>query len=144
LKTLSIDKELITNKQDKLTMIKNYLLVFTGGGIGASARYYLSGAVYRFLPPDFPYGNLLVNITGCFTIGLLMTLMEERFISEPSLRVFLTIGILGGFTTFSSFSYETIALLRDAEILRATLNIVASVFGCLAATTVGMIIGRLF
>jgi CrcB protein len=125
-------------------MIKNYLLVFTGGGIGASARYYLSGAVYRFLPADFPYGNLIVNVTGCFTIGLLMTLMEERFLSDPSLRVFLTIGILGGFTTFSSFSYETVALLRDAEVLRASLNITASVFGCLAATTLGMFIGRLF
>ena len=72
-----------------------------------------------------------------------MTLMEERFLSEPSLRVFLTIGILGGFTTFSSFSYETVALLRDAEVLRASLNIAASVFGCLAATTLGMFIGRL-
>lgn len=125
-------------------MIKNYFLVFFGGGIGAMARYYLSGAVYRFLPADFPYGNLLVNITGCLTIGLLMTLMEERFLSEPSLRIFLTIGILGGFTTFSSFSYETIALLRDAEVLRASLNITVSVFGCLAATALGMFIGRLF
>jgi fluoride exporter len=124
-------------------MMKNYLLVFTGGGIGASARYYLSGAVYRFLPTDFPYGNLFVNITGCLTIGLLMTLMEDRFLSDPSLRLFLTIGILGGFTTFSSFSYETVALLRDAEILRASLNIFASVFGCLAATIFGMFIGRL-
>jgi fluoride exporter len=125
-------------------MMKNYLLVFTGGGIGASARYYLSGAVYRFLPADFPYGNLLVNLSGCFTIGLLMTLMEDRFVSEPSLRIFLTIGILGGFTTFSSFSYETVALLRDAEVLRASLNIVASVFGCLAATIIGMFVSRLF
>jgi fluoride exporter len=125
-------------------MLKSYLLVFTGGGIGASARYWLSGAVYRFLPSSFPYGNLFVNITGCFAIGFLMTLMEERFLSEPALRMFLTIGILGGFTTFSSFSYETIALLRDAEILRASINIIASVFGCLAATTIGMFIGRIF
>ncbi|RPI04825.1 MAG: fluoride efflux transporter CrcB [Ignavibacteriae bacterium] len=122
--------------------MRNYILVFLGGGLGASARYYLSGTVYRFLPSDFPYGNLIVNITGCFTIGLLMTMMEERFLSDPSLRVFLTIGILGGFTTFSSFSYETVALLRDAEFLRASLNIGASVFGCLAATILGMFIGR--
>ena len=124
-------------------MIKNYLLVFLGGGIGASARYYLSGAVYRFLPSDFPYGNLAVNISGCFLIGLLMTFMEERFMAEPSLRIFLTIGILGGFTTFSSFSYETVELFRDAEVFRAMLNITASVLGCLSATTVGMIVGRL-
>jgi len=125
-------------------MLRNYLLVFAGGGIGASARYWLSGAVYRFLPINFPYGNLFVNISGCFAIGLIMTLMEERFLSEPSLRIFLTIGILGGFTTFSSFSYETIALFRDDEILRAFLNIGASVIGCLAATTFGMYIGRIF
>ena len=125
-------------------MMQNYFLVFVGGGIGASARYYLSGAVYRFLPSDFPYGNLVVNITGCFLIGMLMTLLEERFISEPSLRIFLTIGILGGFTTFSSFSYETIALFRDAEILRAMLNVGVSIFGCLAATALGILIGRLF
>jgi fluoride exporter len=124
-------------------MFKHYLLVFAGGGIGASARYWLSGVVYRFLSTDFPYGNLVVNISGCFAIGLLMTLMEERFLSDPGLRIFLTIGILGGFTTFSSFSYETIALLRDAEVLRASANILASIFGCLAATIFGMFIGRL-
>jgi fluoride exporter len=124
-------------------MLKNYLLVFAGGGIGASARYWLSGAVYKFLPTDFPYGNLIINISGCFLIGLLMTLMEERFISAPSLRIFLTIGILGGFTTFSSFSYETIALFRDAEVFRASVNILVSVLGCLTATAVGMFIGRL-
>jgi fluoride exporter len=125
-------------------MWRNYLLVFVGGGIGASARYWLSGAVYRFLPVNFPYGNLFVNISGCFAIGLIMTLMEERFLSEPSLRIFFTIGILGGFTTFSSFSYETISLFRDAEVMRASINIVASVFGCLAATAFGMYVGRIF
>ena len=72
-----------------------------------------------------------------------MTLMEERFLSEPALRIFLTIGILGGFTTFSSFSYETIALLRDAEVLHASINILASVVGCLTATIFGMFVGRL-
>ena len=125
-------------------MLKNYLLVFAGGGIGATARYWLSGAVYRFLPVNMPYGNLFVNISGCFFIGFIMTLMEERFVSEPSLRIFLTVGILGGFTTFSSFSYETIALFRDAEVLRACINIAASVFGCLASTTIGMYAGRYF
>jgi CrcB protein len=123
-------------------MLKNYILVFTGGGIGASARYWLSGVVYRFLSTDFPYGNLIVNISGCFAIGFLMTLMEERFLAEPSFRIFLTIGILGGFTTFSSFSYETVALLRDAEFFRASINILVSVLGCLSATMIGMFLGR--
>ena len=124
-------------------MLKHYLLVFAGGGIGASARYWLSGIVYRFLPASFPYGNLIVNITGCFAIGLITTLLDEKYVSEPALRIFLMVGILGGFTTFSSFSYETAALLKDSEILLASINIAASVFGCLAATFIGILIGRL-
>jgi CrcB protein len=122
----------------------NYAVVFLGGGIGAGARYYLSGAVYQFLPTNFPYGNLIVNILGCFLIGFLMTVFEERFLADPRLRLFLTVGILGGFTTFSSFSYETVALLRDAEFLRASFNILGSVLGCLGATIAGLYCGRLF
>jgi CrcB protein len=122
--------------------LRAYLFVFVGGGIGACARYWLSGFVYRFLPTSFPYGNLFVNIFGCFLIGLLMTSMEERFIAVPALRIFLTIGILGGFTTFSSFSYETVALFRDAEYIRASLNVLFSVCGSLAATVLGLKIGK--
>ena len=120
------------------------LYVFAGGGIGAAARYWLTGVIHRAVPAGFPYGTLVVNITGCFVIGFLVTLLEERFLADPTLRIFLTIGILGGFTTFSSFSYETVALLRDAEVLRASVNIIASVGGCLLATTAGIIIGRYF
>ena len=123
--------------------MESYLLVFVGGGLGASARYWLSGAVYRFLPTDFPYGNLVVNILGSFLIGVLMASFEERFALNPSLRVFLAIGILGGFTTFSSFSYETMALLRDAEMLRATINVAISVLGCLLATYFGLLLGKI-
>lgn len=123
--------------------MKNYLLVFLGGGIGASARYWMSGAVYRILPTDFPYGNLVVNILGCFLIGLMMSIVQERFIIPPSYRVFLAIGILGGFTTFSSFSYETIALLESGQVITASLNVVVTVLGCLSATYGGMVVGRL-
>ncbi len=124
--------------------MRYYLYVFIGGGIGASARYWLSGFVYRFLPSTFPYGNLFVNISGCFLIGILMTSLEERFIAAPELRIFLAIGILGGFTTFSSFSYETVSLLRDNEILRASINIILSVCGSLIATIIGMKAGKMF
>jgi CrcB protein len=123
--------------------LRNYILAFVGGGIGASARYYLSGAVYRWLPANFPYGNLAVNIIGCFVIGFLMTSLEERFIVTPALRVFLTVGILGGFTTFSSFSYETVSLIRDGEIFLGTINASATLLGCLAATWIGMMTGKL-
>jgi CrcB protein len=121
----------------------NYLFVFIGGGIGAAARYGLQGIVYRYASPAFPYGTLAVNLLGSLAIGFLMAFFEERFIINPALRVFLTIGILGGFTTFSSFSYETIALLRDGSYGLGLLNVAASVGTCLLATWVGIIIGKL-
>ena len=122
--------------------LMNLLLVFVGGGLGAVARYLLQGAVYRVTGASFPYGTIVVNILGCFTIGLIMSSMEERFMAAPSLRIFLTIGILGGFTTFSSFSYETMALLREGDLLYGGLNIVASVVICLVATWLGLTLGR--
>lgn len=124
--------------------MKNYFFVFVGGGVGASARYWLSGSVYRWLGrSDFPYGTLTVNIVGCLVIGLLMSAMEDRFLVSPSLRIFLTIGILGGFTTFSTFSFETVALLRDTQFTEAFVNIALSLATCLGATYAGTILGRL-
>lgn len=119
------------------------LLVFLGGGIGATARYGLQGAVYRLTGAAFPYGTLAVNVLGAFIIGFLMTFFEERFIVNPSLRVFLTIGILGGFTTFSSFSYETIVMLRDGSYWLGIINVVSNVAICLAATWLGLVSGNL-
>jgi len=120
----------------------NLLVVFIGGGLGAVARYLLQGFVYRFSGTEFPYGTLIVNILGCFTIGLLMSSMEERFLATPTLRLFLTIGILGGFTTFSSFSYETMALLREGNFLAGGINVLSSVVVCLGATWLGLGLGR--
>jgi fluoride exporter len=119
-----------------------YVLIFLGGGIGAVLRYVMQGLVYSRTGADFPYGTLAVNVLGCFVIGLLMVSLEERFLAVPSLRLFLTIGILGGFTTFSSFSYETLALVRDGELTRALLNVGSSVLACLSATWTGMVIGK--
>lgn len=121
----------------------NYLLVFLGGGIGASARYALQGLVYRFSSSGFPFGTLAVNVLGSLLIGFVMSVFEGRFVISPSVRVFLTIGILGGFTTFSSFSYETIALLRDGSYGAGLLNIGANVVACLLATWAGIVAGKL-
>ncbi len=121
----------------------NTVLVFLGGGIGATARYGLQGLIYRFARSTFPYGTLAVNVSGCFIIGFLMVALEERFLINPSIRMFLTIGILGGFTTFTSFSYETVALLRDGELFMGLMNVLASVLLCLAGTGVGVILGKL-
>ena len=122
----------------------NYAVVFVGGGIGAAMRYWLSGSVYRFIGVDFPYGTLLVNVLGCFLIGFLMSFFEERFSVQPVLRVFLTIGVLGGFTTFSTFSYETVALLKDGSYLWGTANVIYSVLNCLGGCWIGSVIGKLF
>ena len=117
--------------------------VFIGGGIGATFRFWLGGTVYRFMGTDFPYGTLLVNVLGCFVIGFLMSAFEERFVIQPTLRIFLTIGILGGFTTFSTFSFETIELLREGSYLRGSANVMSSVFLALGATWLGSVLGRL-
>jgi fluoride exporter len=124
--------------------LEKYFFVFIGGGIGSAARYWLSGLVQRTTASLFPYGTLSVNIIGCFLIGLFMSTFEERFLLNPTLRVFLTIGILGGFTTFSTFSYDTISLLRDAEYFHAIGNVAVSLISCLSATYAGMVIGKLF
>src|SRR5512141_174149 len=102
----------------------------------------MQGVVYDRTGAGFPYGTMAVNVLGCFVIGLLMVAFEERFLAAPPLRLFLTIGILGGFTTMSSFSYETLALLRDGESLLALANVGFSIFGCLSATWAGMQIGK--
>ncbi|HLP16454.1 MAG TPA: fluoride efflux transporter CrcB [Bacteroidota bacterium] len=121
----------------------NFLVVFLGGGIGAAARYWLSGAIARSSASGFPFGTVTVNIIGCFLIGFLMTAFEERFLVSPWLRLFLTIGILGGFTTFSTFSFETIAMMKDAEYFYAFVNILFSVATCLIATYAGSALGKL-
>jgi CrcB protein len=121
----------------------NTLWVFLGGGLGAAARYGAQGFVHRWLSAEFPYGTMLVNITGSFVIGLLMTLLEDRFVAMPELRLFLTVGILGGYTTFSSFSFETMAMISGGNALGGALNVLGSVAGCLAATWLGMAAGKL-
>jgi CrcB protein len=123
-------------------MLKNYLFVFIGGGIGSSLRYWLSGLIPRYAGTSFPYGVFSINIIGCFLIGVIMSSLEERFLLSPSLRIFLTIGLLGGFTTFSSFSYEAIALLQDAEVLKAALYIGGSVLLGLLGAYVGFELGK--
>jgi len=122
----------------------NFVYVFLGGGIGATARYWMSGAIYRWSGATFPYGTLAVNALGCIFIGFLMTAFEERFLVTPSLRIFLTIGILGGFTTFSTFSFETISLIQGAEYYRAMGNIGLTLCSCLGGTYLGTMLGKIF
>ncbi len=99
-------------------------LVGLGGFLGALCRYALSGAVHRGVPQStFPIGTLVVNLLGCLLIGYLAGLAESRQLFTPELRLFAFIGLLGGFTTFSTFGFETIALARDASYVQAAVNV---------------------
>ncbi len=123
-------------------MFRN-ILVIIGGGIGALFRYQLSGWIYKLLGAEFPYGTLAVNLIGCFVIGLFLTIAEDRFLISPSFRIFFAVGVLGGFTTFSTFSFETVELLKGGAVAMGLLNAIVSVVFGLAAAWVGMIVGRI-
>lgn len=116
----------------------NAALVGSGGFVGAVFRYGLSGLVQRSLPmATFPYGTLAVNMLGCLLIGAGVGLADSRQLFGPEARLFAFIGMLGGFTTYSTFGYETFALLRDAEFLRAILNVSIHVLLGLAMVLAG-------
>lgn len=114
-----------------------------GGAIGSLCRYWVAAGTYSLLGQDFPYGTLAVNFLGSFVMGLLFVLLLERFngIGEQ-LRPLLLIGFLGGFTTFSSFSIETLMLVENGELLRAFANIICSIVLCLSAVWAGLSLGR--
>ena len=107
-------------------LLKRILIITAGGGIGAVLRYVLSETVYRFTNPTFPWGTLTVNLLGCYIIGLAWQ-YSEMYLVSTSTRIFILTGILGAFTTFSTFSLETLTLLRDGEIKLAVLNQIVSV-----------------
>jgi CrcB protein len=119
------------------------LLVGCGGFLGSIARYLLGGAVHRLIQaPIFPFGTLLVNVSGCLAIGVLGGLADQRGLLTPEARVFLLIGVLGGFTTFSSFGYETFQLLRDGETLPALANVMLQIGLGLFAVWAGYAVTR--
>jgi len=107
-------------------MMVRLLLIGFAGFIGTLGRYWLSGIVGRRYGETFPFGTLTVNLVGCFIIGLLFYLMQERYLVNENVRSIVLIGLIGGFTTFSSLGLQTFTLLRDNEIALAALNIVAS------------------
>ena len=117
--------------------------VALGGALGSTARYLLDGAVYRILPATFPYGTFVVNLTGCFVFGVLIGMAEDRLVVGSAARAFLLIGVLGGFTTFSSFAFETVQLLRGGEAMRGASNVVGQVIGGLVLLWAGAAVGRL-
>ena len=111
-------------------------LFCAGGGL---SRYYLSGWVHTLFGRSFPYGTLVVNMLGAYLIGLIMELALRSTALSDTWRLGLTVGFLGGLTTFSSFSYETFKLLEDGQFLLAAVNVLASVFICLLCTWLGIV-----
>jgi CrcB protein len=117
--------------------MSRFLLVCLGGALGTGARYLLSGWMLRLLGPGFPYGTLAVNVIGSFALAVLMYLGTETAAMPATTRVVLTTGVMGGFTTFSSFSYETMKYLQGSAWQLAALNVAASLLGCLGACMLG-------
>ncbi|MDH4099223.1 MAG: fluoride efflux transporter CrcB [Nitrospirota bacterium] len=120
------------------------LLFYIGlfGFVGAISRYLLSGWVYGVMGTRFPYGTLTVNVVGSLLLGFLFKLTSERVIMEADLRTAITVGFLGAFTTFSTFSLETLRLMEEGSWSLAGLNIVANVVVCLVAAWGGIVLAR--
>src|SRR5205823_4296104 len=119
-----------------------FLLIAVGGAAGALLRYLIGGAVQRMSAGGFPIGTMFVNVSGCFLIGILLRQFLNMQLS-PELRAFLIVGFCGGFTTFSTFSAETLGLIEGGEYGRAMSYVILSVVLCLSATFMGMAAMRL-
>lgn len=122
--------------------MKLIMAIAAGGALGALFRYWMSVGLHRLVGLGFPYGTLTVNVLGSLCVGFLSVLLVERIAAAPEVRAMLIIGIMGAFTTFSTFSLETINLLEQGLVWKAGLNVVLNLSLCLAATLLGLILGR--
>ena len=118
------------------------LAIAAGGALGAVMRFWVSSGVYALLGRAFPWGTLAVNVLGSLAMGFLFVFMLERLAAGAEWRAFVLVGFLGAFTTFSTFSIETLILMQDALYLKAALNAVVSVVACIAAAMLGVILAR--
>ncbi len=116
--------------------------IMLGGAIGALLRYFVSNSMYICLGKNFPYGTLIVNVIGSFLMGILTIIFIEKADTNDILKLTLLVGFLGAFTTFSTFSIDTVNLISQGHILRAFLNIFLNVGVCIFAVWIGLIVGR--
>lgn len=121
----------------------NYFYVIAGAAIGGLLRYVVADVVQRNAKIIFPFGTLTVNILGSFMLGFIIFFLGEREIISPELRLFLTVGICGGFTTFSTFSYETLVLIQEAQFLYATMNILLNIILSLFAIYLAYLLSKI-
>lgn len=118
------------------------MTIAAGGAIGALMRYWVSSSIHVLFGRGFPYGTLTVNVLGSLVMGVLYILFLERMSVSPEVRGALLVGFLGAFTTFSTFSIETVNLIEQADFLKAGLNMLLSVSACVLACWAGVILGR--
>lgn len=120
-----------------------YLMVAIGGGLGSVLRFWVGGFVSGKMGTRFPYGTFLINCTASFLIGFIITVLAEKTHWSPNLRFLIPIGFIGGYSTFSTFEYETFRVIQDGEFMIAALNVVLSVIVGFIAVWLGVIAGRL-
>ena len=118
------------------------LAIAGGGALGALGRFWVSNGVHRLIGRDFPWGTLTVNSLGSFLMGLLFVLFIDRLATGPEVRGAILVGFLGAFTTFSTFSMETLSLIEDGSLVRALFNVGMNVLLCLLACWAGVLLGR--
>ncbi|MBF0265624.1 MAG: fluoride efflux transporter CrcB [Gammaproteobacteria bacterium] len=124
-------------------LFKTTLFIAFGGAIGAVGRFFFSNLFYDIFGRNFPYGTLAVNIVGSLLIGFFYVVFVEKMTLGPDLRTFIIVGMFGAFTTFSTFSLETLLLIQQGNTLKALLNVILSVILCLFACWLGMILSRI-
>jgi CrcB protein len=122
--------------------MRQLLAIAAGGGVGALLRYWVSSGTHALLGRGFPYGTLTVNVLGSLMMGFLYVWLLDRIVTGPVVRAFLLIGLLGGFTTFSTFSIESLNLIEAGHILKALVNVLLSVTVCITAAGLGVLIAR--
>ena len=119
-----------------------WLAIAAGGGVGALLRFWVSTGTHALLGRGFPYGTLTVNVLGSLMMGFLYVWLLDRIVTGPVVRAFLLIGLLGGFTTFSTFSIESLNLIEAGHVLKALVNVLLSVSVCITAAGLGVLIAR--
>ena len=127
---------------EKHDVLLKYLMVGLGGCLGSILRFWLGSYVGGRLGSRFPYGTFVINVTGSFLIGMILTILAEKTQWSPNWRYLIPIGFIGGYTTFSTFEYETFRLVQDGQMVTAMLNVVGSVVIGFAGVWAGMVAGR--
>jgi CrcB protein len=122
--------------------MKSVLLIFAGGGLGSVARFLLGKWVSSFHHVNFPFGTLAVNVMACFILGVVVGLSDSKQLLSADSRIFWAIGFCGGFSTFSTFSYETLQLVNGQAIGSGMLYVALSVVACLGAVALGLYVGK--